>query len=109
MDLCPGGSFVTQISETGGNFMPHLSACFLAIDDLERIVFTNALVGGWRPAEQPFMTAIITLQDHPLGTDYVAHVMHKNNADRNRHEEMGFYDGWGTVTEQLATLAEQRA
>jgi uncharacterized protein YndB with AHSA1/START domain len=109
MDLRPGGSFVTQISEDGGDFMPHLNGCFLAIDDLERIVFTNALVGGWRPAEQPFMTAIITLRDHPMGTDYVAHVMHKNNADRNLHEEMGFYDGWGTVTEQLARLAEQRA
>jgi uncharacterized protein YndB with AHSA1/START domain len=109
MDLRPGGSFVTQISEHGGDFMPHLSACFLAVDDLERIIFTNALVGGWRPAEQPFMTAIITLRDHPLGTDYVAHVMHKNNADRNLHEELGFYDGWGTVIEQLARLAEQRA
>ncbi len=54
MNLRPGGSFVTQISEEGGAFMPHLSGCFLAIDDLERIVFTNALVGGWRPAEQPF-------------------------------------------------------
>jgi uncharacterized protein YndB with AHSA1/START domain len=109
MDLRPGGSFVTQISEDGGDFMPHLNGCFLAIDDLERIVFTNALVGGWRPAEQPFMTAIITLRDHLKGTEYVAQVMHKNNADRNLHEEMGFYDGWGTVTEQLTRLAEQRA
>ena len=109
MDLRPGGSLVTQISENGGDFAPHLSGCFLAIDDLERIVFTNALVGGWRPAEHPFMTAVITLQDHPMGTDYVAHVMHKSNADRNMHEELGFYDGWGTVVEQLATLAEQRA
>jgi uncharacterized protein YndB with AHSA1/START domain len=107
MDLRPGGSFVTRISENGGDFMPHLSGCFLAIDELERIVFTTALVGGWRPAEQPFMTAIITLQDHPMGTDYVAHVMHKNNADRNMHEEMGFHDGWGTVAEQLAKLAEE--
>ncbi len=81
MDLHPGGSFVTQISENGGDFMPHLSACLLAIDDLERIVFTNSLVGGWRPAEQPFMTAIITLRDHPMGTDYVAYVTHKNDAD----------------------------
>jgi uncharacterized protein YndB with AHSA1/START domain len=55
------------------------------------------------------MTAIITLQDHPMGTDYVAHVMHKSNADRNRHEAMGFYDGWGTVTEQLAKLVERRS
>jgi uncharacterized protein YndB with AHSA1/START domain len=109
MDLRPGGSFVTEISENGGPFVPHLNACFLTIEDLERIVFTNALVGGWRPAEQPFMTAIITLRDHATGTDYVAHVMHKNNADRNLHEEMGFYDGWGTVMEQLARFTEQRA
>ena len=108
MDLRPGGALVTQISENGGAFAAHLSGCFLAIDHLERIVFTNALVGGWRPAEHPFMTAIITLEEHPLGTDYVAHVMHKSNADRNMHAEMGFYDGWGTVADQLAALAERR-
>jgi uncharacterized protein YndB with AHSA1/START domain len=109
MELRPGGALVTQISEDGGKFTPHLSACFLAIDHLERIVFTNALIGGWRPAEQPFMTAIITLRDHPLGTDYSAYVMHRSVADRDRHEAMGFYDGWGTVGEQLAALVERRA
>ena len=108
MDLRPGGSFLTQISGNGGEVMPHMRGCFLAIDELERIVFTNSLVGGWRPAEEPFMTAIITLTDHPEGTEYVANVMHRNNADRNMHEEMGFYDGWGTVTRQLAKLAEQQ-
>ena len=82
MDLRPGGSFVTQISEKGG---------------------------GWRPAEQPFRTAIITLLRPPMSTDYVAHVMHKNNADRNMHKEMGFYDGWGAVVEQLAKLVERKS
>jgi uncharacterized protein YndB with AHSA1/START domain len=109
MELRPGGALVTQISEDGGAFAPHLSACFLALDDRERIVFTNALVGGWRPAEHPFMTAIITLRDHPQGTDYHAHVMHRSNADRNMHEKLGFYDGWGTVVEQLAALVEPRS
>lgn len=107
MELSPGGAFVTQISENGGEFAPHMNACFLAVDDLERIVFTNALVGGWRPAEQPFITAIITLSDHPEGTDYTAYCMHKSNADRTMHEELGFYDGWGTVIEQLAGLVER--
>lgn len=108
MDLSPGGAFVTEISENGGDFMPHISGCFLAVDEMERIVFTNALLGGWRPAEQPFMTAIIAMKDHPEGTEYVAHAMHKDNTDRNMHEELGFHDGWGTVTEQLARLAERR-
>ena len=107
MEVRPGGALVTEISENGGGFAPHLSGCFLAVDDGERIVFTNALVGGWRPAEQPFMTAIITLRDHPQGTDYAAHVMHRSSADRNTHEQMGFYDGWGTVAEQLARLVER--
>ncbi|HEU0221580.1 MAG TPA: SRPBCC family protein [Paracoccaceae bacterium] len=107
MDLRPGGPFVTEISEGGGDFMPHVSACFLAIDEPERIIFTDALLGGWRPADQPFMTAIITLRDHPEGTNYLAHVMHKSRADRNMHEEMGFFDGWGSVAEQLARLVER--
>jgi uncharacterized protein YndB with AHSA1/START domain len=105
----PGGSFVTRISENGGEFVPHMSACFLAVEEGKQIVFTNALLGGWRPAENAFLTAIVTLEDHPSGTEYVAHVMHKDTADRNMHEEMGFYDGWGTVIEQLATLTERVA
>jgi len=106
MDLSPGGAFETRISEEGGAFGPHLSGCFLAVDPQERIVFTNALLGGWRPAENAFMTAIITFKDHPLGTDYAAHVMHRNNADRTMHENLGFNDGWGTVIEQLARFVE---
>jgi uncharacterized protein YndB with AHSA1/START domain len=109
MDVCPGGALTTEISENGGAFTPHLSACFLVATEPERIVFTNALVGGWRPAEQPFMTAIITLGDHPQGTNYAAHVMHKNDADRKMHHELGFFDGWGTVIEQLARLVEGRS
>lgn len=109
MDLRPGGSFRTQISEPGGEFMSHIDGCFLAIDDLDRIVFTNSLVGGWRPAQEPFMTAVITMRDHPLGTEYAAHVMHRNAADRKAHEELGFYDGWGTVITQLARHAEHQA
>ena len=109
MELKPGGAFVTQISENGGEFMPHMNGCFLAVDEAERIVFTTCLVGGWRPAEEPFITAMIRFADHPLGTEYVAHVMHKSNVERDSHVEMGFYNGWGTVIEQLAKLIEQTA
>ncbi|MEW9305559.1 SRPBCC family protein [Labrys neptuniae] len=108
MDLSPGGAFVTRISENGGSFQPHLDACFLTVDDRQRIVFTNALTGGWRPAEQPFITAVIDFADHPDGTGYTAHVMHKSNGDRALHEKMGFHDGWGTVIGQLAALVEDR-
>ncbi len=111
MDLRPGGAFVTQMSEDGATYTPHMNACFLAADALERIVFTNALTGGWRPAEDFYpvpMTAIITLRDHAGGTEYSARVLHRNEADRKTHSDMGFQEGWGTVLDQLARKLESR-
>ncbi len=107
MDLHPGGAFETEISEEGGPFGPHIQGCFLDIVAGQRIVFTNALVGGWRPARHPFITAIITLADAPAGTQYSALVRHKDEADKKRHAELGFLDGWGTVIDQLAALIEK--
>lgn len=107
MDVRPGGALVTEMSEGGGEFGPHMDACYLAAEDGHKIVFTNALSGGWRPAASPFMTAIITLEDHDLGTAYRAQVLHKDPETRAWHEEMGFFDGWGTVTAQLAQLVER--
>lgn len=106
MELRPGGALTTHISEDGGDFIPHLDACFLEVVTNQRIVFTNALVKGWRPALEPFMTAVIELKRHPQGTDYTAHVMHKDGEKRDRHEQLGFDDGWGTVIAQLARLVE---
>jgi uncharacterized protein YndB with AHSA1/START domain len=108
MDLRPGGAFETQMSEPGGPFTPHLAGCFLDVVEGERIVFTNVLTGGWRPAEQGFMTAIISFADHPEGTEYVARAMHKTIAERDKHAELGFHEGWGTVASQLADLVEAR-
>ena len=109
MEMRAGGALVTEISEDGRAFVPHMNACFLHVTDGERIVFTDTLTGGWRPSDQPFMTAIISLADRPEGTEYAAHVMHKSHADRDRHVELGFHDGWGTVAAQLAALVEAQA
>jgi uncharacterized protein YndB with AHSA1/START domain len=106
MELRAGGAFRTEISENSLQFGPHITGCFLAVDEFERIVYTDALVAGWRPAETSFVTAVITLADHPDGTEYTATAMHRNAADRDRHEELGFHDGWGTVIGQLAALVE---
>ncbi|WP_106396555.1 SRPBCC family protein [Actinocorallia populi] len=108
MDLRPGGSFRTEISQDGAAFTPHITGCFLAVDELERIVFTDALVTGWRPAQASFVTAVITMRDHPDGTEYTATAMHRDTADRDQHEKLGFHDGWSTVTRQLAELVESR-
>lgn len=52
------------------------------------------------------MTAEITLSSHAEGTDYRAIVRHADPQARATHEELGFFDGWGAVTEALAKLAE---
>ena len=97
------------MSEDGSEFVPHLDACFLVVDPGERIVFTNAVDSRWRPAapEPVSMTAEIVLLDHPDGTDYRVVVRHRDPASRATHEQLGFVDGWGTVTAQLAALVEQ--
>ena len=111
LEVRPGGAFVTRMSDDGVEFVPHLDASFLVVDDLERLAFTNAIDSRWRPARpDPIaMVAEILLDDHPDGTDYRVVVRHGDPAARARHEELGFFDGWGSVTEQLATLAEKAA
>ena len=108
LDVVSGGAFVTSMSDDGDTFGPHLDACFVVVDPGERIVFTNALDSTWRPtAPSPVaMTAEITFGDHPDGTDYQVVVRHADAASRANHEQLGFADGWGTVTAQLAAVAE---
>jgi uncharacterized protein YndB with AHSA1/START domain len=96
------------MSEDGTTFGPHLNACFLQVDEFERIVFTNAVDSEWRPAAPApvVMTAEITLQDHAEGTAYRAVVRHGDAAARQAHSDLGFADGWGTVARQLAEFVE---
>ncbi|MGO4649751.1 SRPBCC domain-containing protein [Nocardia sp. 2YAB30] len=107
-EIRPAGAFVTRMSDDGEEFVPHLDACFLLVEERERLVFTNALDSSWRPAAGAplLMTAEITLRDHPDGTDYRVLVRHGDPAARARHEELGFAHGWGTVTDQLTELVE---
>ncbi|MHC9292970.1 SRPBCC domain-containing protein [Mycobacterium sp. LTG2003] len=108
LDVRPGGAFVTQMSDDGLDFVPHLDACFLLVDEFERLVFTNAVDSEWRPANPApiSMTAEITMYDHPSGTDYRVVARHGDPAARNLHVELGFDEGWGTVADQLARFAE---
>jgi uncharacterized protein YndB with AHSA1/START domain len=107
----PGGALVTRMSDDGVAFVPHLDALFLVVDDLERLVFTNAVDSRWRPADpNPIaMVAEILFADHPVGTDYRVVVRHGDPAARARHEEIGFFDGWGAVTAQLVAVVEEVA
>lgn len=108
LDIQPGGAFVTSMSDDGQTFVPHMNALFLLAEKNTRLAFTNAIDSSWRPTEPApvLMTAEVTLLDHPEGTDYRVVVRHGTSADRDHHEELGFYDGWGSVTDALARLTE---
>ena len=110
LDVVPGGAFVTAMSDDGVTFSPHFDACFVVVEPGERLVFTNALDSRWRPADPApvAMVAEVTLGDHPDGTDYRVVVRHGDAGSRKAHEQLGFADGWGTVTAQLAALAEDK-
>jgi uncharacterized protein YndB with AHSA1/START domain len=105
-DLRPGGAFYTFMRGPDGGTSDN-PACFLHIVPQARIVFTSQLIGGWRPGT-PWMafTAIIDMADEADGTRYVATVMHPDKATRDRHEALGFFDGWGTGIDQLEALAQ---
>ena len=108
LQVRPGGGFVTQMSDDGTHFVPHTDSVFLVVEEDSRLVFTNAVDSAWRPAlpEPVSMTAEIILGEHPDGTNYRAIVRHGDPVHRARHEELGFFEGWGAVTEALAELAE---
>jgi uncharacterized protein YndB with AHSA1/START domain len=116
MDMKPGGAFYTRMTGPDG-FDSRGTGCFLEIVEGARIVWTSALLPGWRPAADPEdcggfpFTAIVTLEDAGEGrTRYTAVALHRNETDREIHEKMGFQEGWGTCADQLgevaATLAE---
>lgn len=100
VDLRPGGrSLITMISPEGEKF-PN-EGCYLELVENKRLVFTDALLAGWRPAEKAFFTGVIEMEAAGSGTRYTATAIHRDKEGRDQHEAMGFYTGWGTCLDQL--------
>ncbi|MEA3060309.1 MAG: hypothetical protein QOJ94_90 [Sphingomonadales bacterium] len=112
MVLRRGGRFYTRMTGPDG-FDFRGTGCFLEIIEEERVVWTSALGENYRPNDLDpsgcgalAFTAIVTLADAGEGrTHYRAVAMHANRADRDRHEKMGFHEGWGTCADQLGEVA----
>jgi uncharacterized protein YndB with AHSA1/START domain len=113
IDLRAGGVFRTVMRSPEGREYPNVG-CYLEVVEGERLVWTNALAPGFRPAPVTntdhvsfAFTAVISLEHHGTGTRYTAVVMHADEAARRRHEEMGFRDGWSKALDQLVAVARQ--
>jgi uncharacterized protein YndB with AHSA1/START domain len=117
LDLRPGGIFRMRMVGPDGFDTGHGNpGCVLEVVERERLAWTSALGPGFRPAEmgegcEAFpMTAVMTLADAGEGkTLYRAVALHKNEADRDTHAQMGFHEGWGTCAGQLEELAGEMA
>lgn len=104
IDLRVGGRFNTSF-DVDGNVMDN-NGVYLEVVPGEKLVFTDTYTEGWKPAPEPFMTAILLLADAPHGgTTYTAIARHRSPESRKAHEDMGFFDGWGTVVTQLEAYA----
>ncbi len=109
IELRPGGIFRTVMRSPDGT--DHLNVgCYLEVVENERLIWTDALEGGYRPSTSPndcidsFFTAIIMLEPNGSGTKYTVIALHPDEESRKRHEERGFQDGWGTALDQLVTF-----
>lgn len=106
IDLRSGGIFRTVMRGPEGQEFDN-TGCLLEVVPWQKIVFTDAVGIGYRPSKKPFMTAIVTMDDLGAQTRYTATVLHHSEEDRVRHEQMGFFEGWGTVLTQLAEYARE--
>jgi uncharacterized protein YndB with AHSA1/START domain len=105
VDLRVGGSSLIVMRGPEGPEFPNRGV-YLEVVPNERLVSTDAYVSAWVPSEKPFMTLILTFDDLGDGrTRYTARARHWTDADRAAHEQMGFHEGWGRCTDQLAELA----
>jgi uncharacterized protein YndB with AHSA1/START domain len=115
IDLRPGGIFRTVMLSPEGQEFPNLG-CYLEIIPNEKLIWTNALQPGFRPAKlEPnedsnafTFTAILTLLPDGNGTKYTATVIHSDESSCQRHNDMGFHSGWGKALDQLVAYMEKQ-
>ena len=105
IDLRPGGIFRTVMRSPEWQDMDN-AGCFLEIVEHRKLVFTDALLPGFRPRDGGFFTGIVTIEPVKGGTKYTAIAVHKDEAGKKAHEDMGFHSGWGTALDQLVAYAK---
>ena len=104
VDVRSGGANLIVMRGPDGQDMPN-RGIYLEVVPNERLVFTDAFTEAWQPSVKPFMTVILTFEPQGDKTLYTARVRHWTVEDREAHEKMGFHQGWGICTDQLAALA----
>ena len=112
LDVRPGGICSTTMRSPEGVLFPNVG-CYLETDKNKKLVWTNTMLPGFRPAPTVAdpahfeFSAVILLNEIPGGTRYTAIVTHGTKEHRAIHDKMGFYEGWGIVLDQLVELGSR--
>ena len=116
IDLRPGGIFRTTMQSPEGAEFPN-AGCYLEVLPQQKLVWTNALLPGYRPIKLAAMgdaneadflfTAMLELADADQGTRYTATVIHADEAGCRKHAAMGFEAGWGVALDQLVAMIQR--
>lgn len=103
-DLRAGGKITMNICGPNGEKFPN-NGIYLEVIPNRKIVTTDAFTSAWVPSDRAFMVATIEMEDLGDGTcKYTASANHWTEEGMKEHETMGFYEGWGKATDQLAEL-----
>jgi len=106
VDHRPGGASKIVMKSSEGQEVP-CPGQYLEVIPNRKLVFTDAFTGDWAPKDgAPFMVATISFEPEGDKTRYTATVRHWSEADRAKHEQMGFHQGWGLCADQLEALAK---
>lgn len=100
----PGGTINTVMYGPDGEVERH-GGLILAWDNGRRFATTDAIQEGLQP-NAPFMIGIWEVTPDGKGSRYTAIARHWTAEAMERHEAMGFADGWGTCADQLKALCE---
>ncbi len=106
LDVRPGGRCITTMESPEGEQFPNVG-CYLQVEPGSLLVFTSAMVEGFRPVVgdgMPFTGRVEIAPAADGGTHYRAIAMHADKAGVEQHVEMGFHEGWGAATDQLVAL-----
>ena len=104
IDLRAGGANLITMQGPDGSRVLNRGVYLEVIADT-LIVFTDAYTSAWVPSAKPFFTAVISFEDEGGQTRYTARARHWSAEDCIAHDKMGFHEGWGVATDQLAALA----
>src|SRR5438105_15321764 len=75
VDVRPGGASLVVMKGPNGEEIPNRGV-YLEVVPNQRLVFTDAFVRAWEPAEKPFFTASLTFENIGGQTLYTARARH---------------------------------